>query len=78
MRNTGHMRGSRASPADSFIEVDGARLRLRDEGQGFPVLLVHGWALDLDMWPVFRVAKCFWQWGTGVARWGNQLAVGDR
>jgi pimeloyl-ACP methyl ester carboxylesterase len=49
MRNTGHMRGSRAS-ADSFIEVDGARLRLRDEGQGFPVLLVHGWALDLDMW----------------------------
>ena len=44
------MRGSRASPADSFIEVDGARLRLRDEGQGFPVLLVHGWALDLDMW----------------------------
>jgi pimeloyl-ACP methyl ester carboxylesterase len=36
--------------ADVFVEVDGARLRLRDEGQGFPVLLVHGWALDLDMW----------------------------
>ena len=44
------MRGTRASAPDSFIEVDGARLRLRDEGQGFPVLLVHGWALDLDMW----------------------------
>jgi pimeloyl-ACP methyl ester carboxylesterase len=36
--------------ADAFVEVDDARLRLRDEGQGFPVLLVHGWALDLDMW----------------------------
>ncbi len=44
------MREPRASAGDDFIEVDGARLRYRDEGQGFPVLLVHGWALDLDMW----------------------------
>ena len=44
------MREPRASAADRFIDVDGASLRLRDEGQGFPVLLVHGWALDLDMW----------------------------
>jgi 3-oxoadipate enol-lactonase len=44
------MREPCAPAADAFVEVDGARLRLRDEGQGFPVLLVHGWALDLDMW----------------------------
>jgi pimeloyl-ACP methyl ester carboxylesterase len=50
MRNSDHMREPRAPAADGFIEVEGARLRLRDDGQGFPVLLVHGWALDLDMW----------------------------
>jgi pimeloyl-ACP methyl ester carboxylesterase len=44
------MREPHAPAADCFVEVDGARLRLRDEGQGFAVLLVHGWALDLDMW----------------------------
>ena len=44
------MRESGASAADAFIEFDGGRLRMRDEGQGFPVLLVHGWALDLEMW----------------------------
>lgn len=44
------MREPRAPTADAFVEIDGARLRLRDEGRGFPVLLVHGWALDLDMW----------------------------
>jgi 3-oxoadipate enol-lactonase len=51
------MRGTRASPG-CFIEVDGARLRLADEGQGFPVLLVHGWALDLDMWQPQAEAWC--------------------
>ena len=25
-----------------FVEVDGARLHVEDEGRGFPVLLVHG------------------------------------
>ena len=44
------MREPRAPTADGFLELEDARLRLRDEGQGFPVLLVHGWALDLDMW----------------------------
>jgi len=43
------MRDPRA-PADGFLEVDSARLRYRDEGSGFPLLLVHGWALDLEMW----------------------------
>src|ERR1700722_879044 len=40
-------------PADSterYFTVDGARLRYRDEGIGPAVLLVHGWALDLEMW----------------------------
>jgi 3-oxoadipate enol-lactonase len=36
--------------ADAQIEVDGARLRYRDEGAGPPLLLIHGWALDLDVW----------------------------
>jgi pimeloyl-ACP methyl ester carboxylesterase len=40
----------RSPPADDCIEVDGARLRYRDEGAGFPVVMIHGWALDLDMW----------------------------
>jgi len=44
------MRQMRASTADGFLEVDGARLRYRDEGDGFPLLLIHGWALDLEMW----------------------------
>jgi pimeloyl-ACP methyl ester carboxylesterase len=37
-------------PLDQYLETDGARLRYRDEGRGHPVLLVHGWTLDLDMW----------------------------
>ena len=37
-------------PLDQYLETDGARLRYRDEGRGPPVLLVHGWTLDLDMW----------------------------
>ncbi|HKE95499.1 MAG TPA: alpha/beta hydrolase [Povalibacter sp.] len=35
---------------DQFVEIRGARLRLRVEGSGPAVLLLHGWALDLDMW----------------------------
>ena len=35
---------------DSTLGVDGARLRYRDEGQGPPVILIHGWTLDLEMW----------------------------
>jgi 3-oxoadipate enol-lactonase len=35
---------------DLYIEVNDARLRYRDEGQGPAVIFVHGWALDLDMW----------------------------
>jgi pimeloyl-ACP methyl ester carboxylesterase len=35
---------------DDFIEVRGARLRVRTAGEGPAVLLIHGWTLDLDMW----------------------------
>ena len=35
---------------NQFIEVRGARLRVRIAGEGPAVLLVHGWAIDLDMW----------------------------
>ena len=44
------MREPRAEAPEGFVEVDGAKLRLEDEGRGFSLLLVHGWALDLDMW----------------------------
>jgi pimeloyl-ACP methyl ester carboxylesterase len=36
--------------ADQYFATDGARLRYRDEGCGPPVLMVHGWTLDLQMW----------------------------
>jgi 3-oxoadipate enol-lactonase len=36
--------------ADSYLQVNGACLRFRDEGRGPPVIFVHGWTLDLDMW----------------------------
>ncbi|MDY6948024.1 MAG: alpha/beta hydrolase [Pseudomonadota bacterium] len=33
-----------------FIEVEGAALRVRSAGQGPAIVLIHGWALDLEMW----------------------------
>lgn len=35
---------------DRFFEQPGARLRLRVDGGGRAVLLLHGWALDLEQW----------------------------
>jgi pimeloyl-ACP methyl ester carboxylesterase len=35
---------------NEFIEIRSARLRVRTAGEGPAVLLIHGWALDLDMW----------------------------
>ena len=35
---------------EHYLTTDGARLRYRDEGSGPPVLMVHGWTLDLEMW----------------------------
>jgi 3-oxoadipate enol-lactonase len=39
-----------AGAPDRYFASDGARLRYRDEGRGPPVLMVHGWTLDLEMW----------------------------
>jgi pimeloyl-ACP methyl ester carboxylesterase len=38
------------SAPDRHLPVAGALLRYRDEGRGPPVLLLHGWTLDLEMW----------------------------
>jgi pimeloyl-ACP methyl ester carboxylesterase len=46
------------SPLNQFIEVHGARLRVRIAGDGPAVLLVHGWAIDLDMWTPQFAALC--------------------
>lgn len=35
---------------EQFIELGDVRLRLRVEGVGRPLLLLHGWALDGAMW----------------------------
>jgi 3-oxoadipate enol-lactonase len=37
-------------PVDEFVDVRGARLRVRTAGKGPAVLFLHGWTLDLDMW----------------------------
>jgi pimeloyl-ACP methyl ester carboxylesterase len=33
-----------------YLELSDARIRFRSAGRGPVVVLVHGWALDLDMW----------------------------
>lgn len=35
---------------DHYCVCNGATLRFRDEGCGPPIMLVHGWTLDLEMW----------------------------
>jgi pimeloyl-ACP methyl ester carboxylesterase len=43
---------------DRYFTADGARLRYRDEGSGPPLLMVHGWTLDLEMWePQIRALR---------------------
>jgi pimeloyl-ACP methyl ester carboxylesterase len=37
-------------PTDLYLTVHGARLRYRVNGRGPPLVLVHGWTLDLEMW----------------------------
>jgi len=41
---------------DLFLDTKGARLRYRDEGRGQPVILIHGWTLDLDQWDLQAAA----------------------
>jgi pimeloyl-ACP methyl ester carboxylesterase len=35
---------------DQFLDAPGARLRLRDDGSGPAIVLLHGWAFDLELW----------------------------
>jgi pimeloyl-ACP methyl ester carboxylesterase len=41
---------STQSVPDRFFERDGVRLRWRSDGAGPPLVLLHGWALDLEYW----------------------------
>lgn len=34
----------------TFIEVEGTRVRFKDEGEGPPVILIHGFASSLETW----------------------------
>jgi len=40
----------RKPTSERFMVTAGARLRFRDEGGGFPIVFIHGWTLDLEMW----------------------------
>ena len=50
--------GAEREVVDRYLSTDGARLRYRDEGRGPPVLMVHGWTLDLQMWEPQVAALC--------------------
>ncbi len=39
-----------APGSDLYLQVEGARIRYRETGNGPAVILVHGWTLDLEMW----------------------------
>jgi pimeloyl-ACP methyl ester carboxylesterase len=44
---------------DQYLDVHGARLRWRLAGRGPAIVLLHGWALDLDYWnPVAALLTC--------------------
>jgi 3-oxoadipate enol-lactonase len=68
---------------DRFTERPGARVRFRDDGDGPAVLLIHGWALDLEMWepqvaalaPRFRLVR-FDRRGFGLST-GDPSLEGD-
>ena len=44
-----------------WIKVNGGKLYLRQAGEGSPLLLMHGWALDLRMFEpqIPRLSECF-------------------
>lgn len=35
---------------DDYFLSGAVRLRYRDEGEGVPVVFIHGWTVDLDVW----------------------------
>ena len=44
------LRAKYATPPSKFVDVDGLQVHYRDEGQGFPVVLLHGAASSLFTW----------------------------
>ena len=42
-----------ANDASQFIELNGMEVHYRDEGQGFPLVLIHGTASSLHTWDVW-------------------------
>lgn len=45
-----------ATPPSQFVEVDGMRVHLRDEGAGLPILLIHGTSSSLHTWDGWAAA----------------------
>jgi len=39
-----------ANSASQFVEIDGMQVHFRDEGKGFPIVLIHGTAASLHTW----------------------------
>lgn len=50
--------GRRMESIDQFFAVSGGQIRFRDEGKGRPVVFLHGWTLDLEMWQPQVIALC--------------------
>jgi 3-oxoadipate enol-lactonase len=65
------------SPADAELEVPGARLRYRETGRGPALLLIHGWALDLDVWEPRALAWASRQRVIRYDRRGFGLSTGE-
>ena len=49
---------NRMESIDQYLAVSGGRIRFRDEGNGGPVVFLHGWTLDLEMWQPQASALC--------------------
>ncbi len=65
-----------ALSGESFIDVEGATLRVRISGQGAAVVFVHGWALDLDMWQAQLNLLAPWYRAIAFDRRGFGLSSG--
>jgi pimeloyl-ACP methyl ester carboxylesterase len=74
-----------AGSKDDFLRLEGARLHFRDEGRGPVIMLLHGWALDLEMWEpqvdawrdTFRIVR-FDRRGFGASSGTPSLAADAR
>ena len=44
------LKNTYANKYSKFIEVDGMQVHYRDEGKGFPIVLIHGTAASLHTW----------------------------